>query len=78
MPSRTPQPSANVCGPQVLKYRTERKWSQAKLAEQCQIAGWDASRGIIANIELQQRLVTDYELKILARVLKTTLDALVN
>lgn len=42
----------------------------------CQMAGWDVSRGIIAGIEGRMRHVSDFELLILARVLKTEVGAL--
>lgn len=66
----------NVCGPQIRRLRSRKGWSQPKLAEKCQIAGWDVSRDIIARIELQIRWIGDWELKILADVLNVTLDEL--
>lgn len=40
----------------------------------CQLAGWDVSRDIIANIELGRRLLTDRELALLARLLDAPLE----
>jgi transcriptional regulator with XRE-family HTH domain len=47
----------------------ESGWSQEQLAGKCQLQGWDASRDVIARIELQNRLVTDWELVVLAKAL---------
>ena len=46
------------------------------MAEQCQLAGWDISRGIIAAIEGRIRWVGDFEVAVLAHVLKTSLVSL--
>lgn len=63
-------PSGNICGKHVRKSRDAKKWSQALLATKCQLAGWDATREMIANIEGLRRILTDYELKILIIVLE--------
>jgi transcriptional regulator with XRE-family HTH domain len=42
-------------------------WSQEKLAGKCQLVGWDASRDVIARIELRNRTVTDWEIISLAK-----------
>jgi transcriptional regulator with XRE-family HTH domain len=60
----------NHCGPTVRKLRTEKGWSQEILAAKCQLHDWDASRDVIARIELQTRLVTDVEMIALALALK--------
>ena len=60
----------NILGPQLMRIRNERGWSQADLARECQLKGWDVSRDIIARIELQVRWVGDFELLEIARVLK--------
>lgn len=59
----------NISGAHVRKSRHSKGWSQDELAVQCQLAGWDVTRGTIAKIEGHERLVTDYELKVLASVL---------
>jgi transcriptional regulator with XRE-family HTH domain len=63
------QPKLNHCGPWVKKLRTGKGWSQAKYASKCQLQGWDISKDIIVRIELQIRVVTDWELLTLAKVL---------
>lgn len=64
----------NVCGRELIRLRTAKDLSQEQLAVKCQLAGWDVSRDIIANIELRRREVTDEELSILARVLDAPLE----
>ena len=59
----------NIVGPTVRKIRNRKLLSQAKLAEKCQLIGWDISREGIAKIEGQIRWVSDLELLYLCRVL---------
>jgi hypothetical protein len=60
----------NIVGPQVRRFRNQHGWSQSVLAAKCQVLGWDVSRGIIAAIEGRVRWVGDFELMILAKVLR--------
>ncbi|MDR1145164.1 MAG: helix-turn-helix domain-containing protein [Verrucomicrobiales bacterium] len=62
--------SFNVVGPQVRKIRNQQAMTQAKLAQKCQLAGWDISREGIAKIESGLRNVFDREIILLAKVLK--------
>jgi transcriptional regulator with XRE-family HTH domain len=64
-----PRPK-NIVGPQVRRYRDELGWSQATLAAKCQVAGWDISRGIVAAIEGRVRWIGDFELVLLAKMLR--------
>lgn len=52
----------NVVGPVVQRLRKERGWSQAKLAERLQSAGWNISRSGLAKIECRLVWVGDFEL----------------
>ena len=65
----SPAGQLNFCGPAVSRLRTAKGWSQEKLANKCQLSGWDASRDVIARIELRNRLVTDWEIIALAKAL---------
>lgn len=60
----------NIVGPSVARIRDQLGWSQSKLAAKCQLAGWNISRGIVAAIEGRVRWVGDFELVMLAHVLK--------
>lgn len=66
----------NVVGPAVQRRRVELGWSQAKLAAECQLIGWDVSRGIIAALEGRVRWAGDYEVALLAKALGTQIAAL--
>lgn len=59
----------NIVGPQVMKLRNAKGWSQQQMAAACQVAGWDVSRGVIARIEGGVRWVADFELLPLAAML---------
>lgn len=72
MPSR---PLNNI-GPQLRRLRCERGWSQPALAAECQRGGWDVGRDTIANIEGRRRLITDYELMLIAQALGVPAEAL--
>ena len=52
----------NVIGPVVQRLRKQRGWSQAKLAEHLQSAGWNISRSGLAKIECRVVWVGDFEL----------------
>ena len=69
VPERPTKP-LNICGPRIARLRTRAGWTQTQLAGKCQLAGWDISRDIIARIELRNRVVTDSDLLMLARVFK--------
>lgn len=71
-----PRPK-NIIGPQVRRLRDQLGWSQSVLAAKCQVAGWDVSRSIIAVIEGRVRWVGDFELLLLARVLRSKPDHLI-
>lgn len=73
---RETRPTGNVVGPQVRRLRYARGLSQPELAAACQRLGWDASRDIIARIEIRARQVTDAELLFLARALEAPIEAL--
>jgi len=66
----------NVIGSALSKCRGAKDWSQATLAAKCQLVGWDISRGVIAAIEGRSRVVQDWELLILSRVLKVSTEDL--
>ncbi len=66
----------NVVGPAVQRRRMELGWSQAKLAAECQLVGWDISRGIVAALEGRVRWAGDYEVALLAKALRTSISSL--
>lgn len=68
----------NVCGKQVAKYRKEKRKSQRELADALQVAGLDIDKNAVQRIEAGKRFVTDIELIYLAKVLKVSVNALLN
>jgi transcriptional regulator with XRE-family HTH domain len=70
------RPAKNIVGSQVRKIRTEEEISQAQLAAECQLQGWDVSRDIVAKIEDGRRWVADEELLKLARALNCSVPQL--
>jgi len=63
----------NCLGPKIRDFREERNWTQAALALQLQIVGWDIDLATLNRIEKQARTLTDFELLLFARVLKKRL-----
>ena len=52
----------NIIGPIVRRFRRQRGWSQAKLANHLQNAGWNISRSGLAKVECRMVWVGDFEL----------------
>lgn len=67
----------NLCGAKIALMRSEMKLSQRKLADSLQIAGLDIDKNAIQRIEAGKRFVTDIELKVIANVLKISVDELI-
>ena len=59
----------NSIGPQLRRLRVERELTQDALAGKLQRAGLDMDRAAVAKIEIQNRSVFDFELRMIARVL---------
>jgi transcriptional regulator with XRE-family HTH domain len=59
----------NLAGPILRKLRVAQGLSQAELAARCQRHGWDASREMVNHIERRVRVLRDYEVVALAKVL---------
>lgn len=68
----------NILGGQIRGVRETRGWTQEKLAEQLQLAGWSISRDVVARIETGRRTIIDVELLLLSRVLEFSVDQLLN
>jgi len=66
----------NVIGPRLRHVRYEQGLTQEELAAKLQRAGWDISRVSLAFIEAQIRAVEDWELCLLAHVLKISVSDL--
>jgi transcriptional regulator with XRE-family HTH domain len=66
----------NIVGPQIRKLRYQQELTQEMFAARCSLLGWDLSRATLSKIEAQLRCVTDSELVILAKALKTDVNLL--
>ena len=67
----------NIVGPQVAKLRLAAGLGQDALAGRCSRLGFHISRSTVSHIETGFRGVSDLEMVILARALRTSLDSLV-
>lgn len=56
--------------------RRKKHLTQAQLAAQLQVDGINLERDSISRIEIGTRFVTDYELKILSRILSVPVEYL--
>lgn len=68
----------NLCGERIREARVIQRISQTNLAAKMQIEGINIERDSISRIENGSRFVTDYELMIFAKVLKTDIAWLLN
>ena len=59
----------NICGQNVRKLRESKKMSQDQLAAKLQTEGLGVNQNSISRIETGKRIVADFELQALARVL---------
>ena len=59
---------ANLIGPNVIKFRYQRRWTQDQLVSKLQLVGCYITRDVLANIELQRSIVTDIHIRAFADV----------
>ena len=64
----------NLCCNRIREARLTQRLSQSDLAAKLQVEGVIIERDSISRIEIGTRFVTDYELKVFARVLKVNVD----
>ncbi len=68
----------NISGDRIHQMRTAMRLSQADLAARMQINGVTIEREAISKIETGDRFVTDYELMVFAKVLKVSVEWLID
>ena len=68
----------NIIGPQVRALRVAQELTQGALAARCGALGWDITENTVTKIETQLRCVTDRELVLIARALRTKLRDLID
>lgn len=67
----------NICGDRVRLARVQKRLTQEDLAAKLQIEGVTMERDSVSRIEIGTRFVTDYELKVLSKILEVPLQWLV-
>ncbi len=65
-----PDGKCNICGERVRKARETLSLSQESLATKVQLNGYALTQKAISRIELGLRIVTDYEIPLLAEALQ--------
>ena len=73
MKLKTVNDQRNICGKRLKQIRKQRKLTQEDLAAKLQLKGLDLSQTTISLIEAEKRIITDFELKYLADVLKVSI-----
>ena len=68
----------NSCGDRVHEARCKLRLTQSDLAAQLQIAGIIIERDSISRIEIGTRFVADYELREIAKILKVSVNWLLD
>lgn len=63
-----------LCGERVREARMRMGWSQEELAAKLQLAGLQLGQMAVSRIETSKRVVPDFELPILAEVLRVSTD----
>lgn len=66
----------NIIGPYLRRVRSRRGWSQADLAAKLQLQGLDMRRSAVGKIEARLRIVPDYELYVILKVLGLSYEEL--
>lgn len=72
MISRKFQDNSNVAGNIISRLRKEKHWSRAVLSNKLMILGIDINYDGIYKIENGRRIIKDFELAAIAKVLDTT------
>lgn len=68
--------NVNIVGPNIKKYREQKKLSQPDLCKKLQLLGVDMFIADIYEIENNKRLVKDFEIKAFCMALNITLEEL--
>lgn len=68
----------NICGQRIKAIRQQKHLTQAQLAAWLQLNGIIIERDSISRIEIGTRFVTDYELKVISKLLNVSVEYLLN
>ena len=64
----------NICGDRIHEARCKLRLTQADLAAKLQVNGIIIERDSVSRIEIGTRFVADYELRELAKILKVSVN----
>ena len=64
----------NIAGVRIKTVREQLGWSQAELAAKLQLENIVIEQKAISRIERGERLITDYELQAIAKVLRVSVE----
>lgn len=64
----------NLCGRRVRRARIAKRLTQADLSAKLQTEGIELERDSVSRIELGTRIVADFELKKISKILGVTMD----
>lgn len=67
---------SNISGKLIEKFRIKKNLSREELAEQLQLIGLNVERGFIYKIETQNKLLKDFELIAICKILGITMEDL--
>jgi len=70
--------SKNIVGKKIALLRKRDKISQRGLANKLQLSGIDIDKNVITRIETGRRFVTDFEIKVFAKVFEVSYDFLLD
>lgn len=66
----------NVLGDKIRKYRKQSNLSQAELSARLQVLGIDIPKNSIQRLECNNRVIKDFELAGISKVLNVSIDIL--
>ena len=72
----SPTEKNNICGTRIKELRMKMNLSQEQLAARLQTEGLGVNQNSVSRIETGKRIVADFELKAIAKVLHTDVDTL--
>ena len=67
----------NIVGFKIKEYRKKLGFSQSELSAKQQLVGIDIPKNSLQRLESGKRIIKDYELAALSKILKVSIDSLV-
>ena len=66
----------NIVGFKIKEYRKKLRFSQSELSAKLQLVGIDIPKNSLQRLESGKRIIKDYELAALSKILKVSIDSL--